>query len=325
MEINQTDLVSRDHLRQTTDHIMMIRPVAFGFNEQTAGNNAFMVRDREHSREEIRDMARQEFDDMVARLREHEIRITVIEDLASSYTPDSVFPNNWISTHEDGKIFLYPMFAPNRRLERRQDIVDWLASLYPVVAVHDLSPAEAEGKYLEGTGSMIFDRVNQIAYANVSPRTNPELFHQFCEAYEVEPQLFHAVDEDGIDIYHTNVMMALGATFVVICLDCIPYEAERTRVANRLRETHHELVEITRTQVNSFAGNMLQVYNQQGVPFTVMSQRAYESLRTDQLEAIRRHNEIIPVELDIIETCGGGSVRCMMAELFHPSDLPARS
>lgn len=299
---------------------MMIRPVAFGFNEQTAGNNAFMIQDKEHTAAEIQQMALTEFDNMVDLLRANGIRITVFDDQPSPATPDSIFPNNWISTHGDGKIVLYPMFAPNRRQERRGDIIDWLASLYPVVEVIDLSEHELEQKYLEGTGSMIFDRVNQIAYANRSPRTDPEIFELFCQKYGVEGHLFTAVDEQGQDIYHTNVMMALGATFVVICLECIPDQTEREAVRKRLEDTGHEIIDITYPQVHAFAGNMLQVYNQDQVPYTVMSRRAFESLREEQLEAIRTHNEIIVADLDIIEYCGGGSVRCMMAELFHPAD-----
>lgn len=318
METKTTESFSRSHLRQTTDHIMMVRPAAFGYNEQTAVSNAFMIRDKEHSAEEIRQMAIDEFDEMVRLIREKGVKITVIEDQISPRTPDAVFPNNWISTHEDGKIVLYPMHAPNRRLERRVDIIDWLASLYPVVEVIDFSEYELDGKYLEGTGSMIFDRVNQIAYANESPRTHPELFELFCQKYGVEGILFKAVDQNGQDIYHTNVMMALGATFAVICLECMPHESEREIVRKRLEETGHEIIEIFYPQVHAFAGNMLQVYNEEKTPFTVMSKRAYDSLTPPQLAAIERHNEVIVAPLDIIEFCGGGSVRCMMAELFHP-------
>lgn len=320
MEAKTTESFSRSHLRQTTDHIMMVRPAAFGYNEQTALSNAFMIRAREHSAEEIRQMAMDEFDEMVRLIREKGVKITVIEDQISPRTPDAVFPNNWISTHEDGKIVLYPMHAPNRRLERRVDIIDWLASLYPVVDVIDLSEYELEEKYLEGTGSMIFDRVNQVVYANESPRTHPELFDIFCKRYGIEGLLFKAVDESGQDIYHTNVMMALGATFAVICLECMPNESEREAVRKRLEETGHEIIEIFYPQVHSFAGNMLQVYNADKTPFTIMSKRANESLTPEQLASILRHNEIIVAPLDIIEFCGGGSVRCMMAELFHPAE-----
>lgn len=320
MKTETSESFSRSHLRQTTNHIMMVRPAAFGYNEQTAGSNAFMIQDKAHSPEEIRHMAMQEFDTMVGLLRSKGVTITVIEDELSPRTPDAVFPNNWISTHQDGKIVLYPMHAPNRRLERRTDIIDWLASLYPVVEVIDLSEYELEGKYLEGTGSMIFDRVNQIAYANQSPRTHPELFDKFCKRYGVEGLLFTAVDEEGLDIYHTNVMMALGATFAVICLECMPIESERQAVRARLQATGHEVIEIFYPQMHAFAGNMLQVYSSDNVPFTVMSKRAHDSLSADQLQAIERHNEVIVAPLDIIEYCGGGSVRCMMAELFHPAE-----
>ncbi len=320
METNPSYVSPQLLLHQATSHILMVRPAAFRFNEQTALSNAFMIRDKSHSPSSISELAREEFDEMVSRLRAQGITVTVFEDLPTSDTPDAVFPNNWVSTHQQGKIFLYPMHAPNRRLERRKDIVDWIASLYPQVVIYDLSPAELEGRYLEGTGSMVLDRVNQIAYANVSPRTDLQLLEDFCKKSEVECQAFRAVDEAGTDIYHTNVMMALGATFAVICLECIPEEADRVRISQRLIETGHEIIPITYSQVHAFAGNMLQVYNQALSPFTVMSQRAYDSLREDQVAALMRHGGLIVVALDVIEVCGGGSVRCMMAELFHPAN-----
>ncbi len=320
MNLHSSNLLTRDHLRQTTDHIMMIRPAGFGYNEQTARNNAFMIQDREHSKEEIQELAKGEFDAMVSTLRANNIRVTVIEDEPSPNTPDAVFPNNWISTHQDGKIVLYPMWAPNRRQERRADIVDWLASLYPEVEVVDLSAYELEGKFLEGTGSMIFDRVNQIVYANESPRTDRELFHLFCRKFSLEGHLFRACDEHGVDIYHTNVMMAMGTTFAVVCLDALPIETERAELQQRLAQTGHEIIPITLDQVHAFAGNMLQVYNLEGVLYTVISRRAFGSLRPDQIGQLQAHSELIVVDLDMIELCGGGSVRCMMAELFHPTD-----
>lgn len=310
-------LPTQFHRRQTTDHILMVRPDDFGYNEQTANNNAFMVDDPAHDAAETRQLALQEFDLMVGLLRSHGITVVVFED-NPDHTPDAVFPNNWVSTHEDGKIILYPMWAPNRRLERRQDVVQYLTGLYPHPQVVDYSFHEAEGRFLEGTGSMILDRVHQMAYANISPRTDAGLFHDFCAVVGVEPILFHARDEAGIDIYHTNVMMALGATFAVICLDAIPYPEERARVEQRLFDTGHEVIPISFAQVHQFAGNMLQVYNGSGEQFTVMSKRACDSLRQDQIDALRRHNELIVVPLDVIETYGGGSVRCMMAEVFLP-------
>ncbi len=322
METTSDSTKTPVQLRQVSDHLMMIRPRSFAYNEQTATTNSFMVRDREHTGEEIRELAKEEFDAMVDTLRSKGILVSVIDDPEGSRTPDSVFPNNWISTHEDGKIILYPMFAPNRRTERRNDVVDWVASLYPVVEVHDLSPAELEGRFLEGTGSMILDRAHRVAYANLSPRTDEALFRAFCQKMNFEPQLFRAVDARGQDIYHTNVMMALAQTFAVICLECMPAEEERNHIASKLKETGHELIELDYEQVTSFAGNMLQVINQEGTPFTILSGRAFESLDEIQIQAIERHNELIVVDLDLIETCGGGSVRCMMAELFYPSPKP---
>ena len=301
---------------QTTSHLMMIRPVRFGFNEQTAGSNAFQQRDSAHTSTEIQALALAEFEAFVARLREAGVVVTVFDDTPVPHTPDSIFPNNWISFHHDGKIVLYPMYAPNRRAERRLDIVDHFARLYPEPKVIDLSHYEAEERYLESTGSMAMDRVHQRVYACISPRTDPGLFAWFCQEMACEGMLFHAVDEAGQAIYHTNVMMALGAEYAVVCMEAIRDGEEQRRLRQALEETGHEIIPISYAQMHAFAGNMLEVYNQDGQPLTVMSQRAYASLEAWQLDKLRGYGGIVVGPLDVIETYGGGSVRCMMAEVF---------
>lgn len=295
----------------------MIRPVHFGYNEQTAGSNAFQHIDHSYSAEEIRARAQAEFDAFVDKLRGAGIDVAVFDDTSEPHTPDAVFPNNWITTHRDGTIVLYPMQAPNRRLERRADVVRHVGQYYLAPRVLDLSAYEAEGRYLEGTGSMIMDRVHQRVYACVSPRTDAALFQWFCHEMACDGYLFEAVDALGQQIYHTNVMMALGTHLAVICLDAIHDLQARVRVVHSLEETGHEIVPITYSQMLSFAGNMLEVCNDRGEPFMVMSRRAFDALRPDQIATIERYAAILVGELDVIETYGGGSVRCMMAEIFR--------
>ncbi|MEM7371482.1 MAG: arginine deiminase-related protein [Bacteroidota bacterium] len=304
---------------QSPSHLLMVRPKAFGFNSQTAESNGFQQTVSDLSVSEIRKRAVREFDRFVSILKDHKIEVTVFEDLEEPITTDAVFPNNWISFHQNGKIILYPMMAPIRRLERRHDIVDHFADMYPNAEVIDLSPHEEEGIYLEGTGSMIMDRVHQRIYACESARTNPVLFRQFCQQMECEGILFHAVDESGLPIYHTNVMMAVGAKVAVVCFESIHDKHERDYLVGRLVESGHEIVPLTMEQINQFAGNMLEVINQEGKPYMVLSQRAYDSLNPTQRSQINMHSELLPIPLDVIETYGGGSVRCMMAEVFLPA------
>jgi len=301
---------------QTTSHILMVRPVRFGYNVQTAEDNAFQHRS-DLKNNEIQHLAEVEFDGFVAQLRKAGLTVSVFEDTPEPHTPDSIFPNNWISTHSKGTIFVYPMYAPNRQQEKRTDIIDYLAALYKGEAkIIDLSTEAASGRFLEGTGSMIMDRTHQRVYACRSHRTDEELFAQFCRETECEGMLFAAVDEAGMEIYHTNVMMALGEDFAVVCLEAIPNPEERRNLQQSLRETGHEIIAITQGQVRQFAGNMLQVRTHDGEPLLVLSQRAYESLHPPQLAALQAKTGLLPIPLDIIETCGGGSVRCMMAEVF---------
>lgn len=301
---------------QTTSHILMIRPVAFGLNVQTADSNAFQKRTA--SQEKVQEKALAEFDAFVAKLSSKGIDVTVISDTPQPHTPDSIFPNNWISFHEDGSIYLYPMQAENRRLERRKDVIDEISKQFDIREINDLSFTEEKGEYLEGTGSMVLDRENKLAYACLSIRTQEKVLDIFSKESGYEAITFHAMDENGMAIYHTNVMMCVGDRFVVICLDAIPDEDERNRVIESIKKTQKELIEISFAQMNQFAGNMLQVKNKEGKSFLVMSERAHQSLNPKQLESIAKYAEILSSPLTIIEDNGGGSARCMMAEIHLP-------
>ncbi|MEZ4685724.1 MAG: arginine deiminase-related protein [Bacteroidia bacterium] len=301
---------------QTTDTIFMVRPAAFGFNPLAAESNAFMQETDELSGREISDKAKEEFDGMVAILQEAGIRVHVFEDEIVPYTPDAIFPNNWVSFHRSGRVILYPMEPENRRPERRMDIVEAVLGEENNAQIVDLSSFEEEDIFLEGTGSMIFDRINQVAYACISPRTDPQLFARFCMEMGIEGHLFHATGSDGRPVYHTNVMMALGTSLAVVCLDSIRDTEEQQELISSLLESDREIVEISMEQMNQFAGNMLEVQNAENKAFMVMSRRAHDSLRPEQLEAIRAHAQPLVIPIDVIETYGGGSVRCMIAEVF---------
>lgn len=301
---------------QTTSHILMIRPVQFAFNEQTAVNNAFQVAGDDKN---IQQKALNEFDAFVEKLRLKGIDVMVIDDTPQPHTPDSIFPNNWISFHDNGSIVLYPMFASNRRLERKPTVVDEIKKKFVVKHTIDYSTFEEQNKFLEGTGSIVLDRDKNIAYACPSPRTDKELFNQYCKEMGFHPVLFTAVDQHGGMIYHTNVMMCVADKYVVICLDSIADPGEKEDVANTIRNSGKELIEISLNQMNHFAGNMLQVNNASGVKYLVMSTQAFESLTPAQIDKLISYNEIIHSSLNTIETNGGGSARCMMAEVHLPS------
>jgi hypothetical protein len=301
---------------QSTNHILMIRPVNFGFNEETAGSNAFQ--NRNAAKDSVNEKAQQEFDHMVKTLRDNGVDVTVIDDTPEPYTPDSIFPNNWVSFHSDGGIFLYPMQAENRRLERREDIIAKLEDSFAVKHIIDLSRFEAEDKFLEGTGSMVLDRENKIAYACISPRTNREVLDLFCEQAGYKAVSFDAVDEKGKAIYHTNVLMCLGTGFAVICLDSIPNPHEKIVVIESLKSTQKETIEISFEQMNQFAGNMLEVKNKAGETLIVMSQNAYNALLEEQKAALTKYGKLIYADINTIEENGGGSARCMMAEVHLP-------
>lgn len=297
---------------QNTAQLLMIQPVNFGFNAETAVNNSF----QKLTEGNVQQKALQEFNDFVQVLRKNKVDVTVIKDSLSPFTPDSVFPNNWISFHEDGRVFLYPMFAPSRRQERKAHVLEEIKSRFCISDIVDLSNNEKENLFLEGTGSMVLDRENKIAYASLSPRTNERILNEFCSLTGYTAITFTSSDNTGIAIYHTNVMMSVGNTFSVVCLESIRDELEREKLIASLQRTNKVIVEITHNQLNSFAGNMLQVKNTDAEFLLVMSTQAFHSLTARQLEALQEHNRIIHSPLNTIETVGGGSARCMMAEVF---------
>lgn len=304
---------------QTTDTVLMIEPVAFGFNAQTAENNYFQTNAQDH---QTQTRALAEFRDFVTRLEACGIRVIVVPDTPNPHTPDSIFPNNWVSFNRDGSVFLYPMFAPNRRDERRPEVLEAVRRAgYRIDKVVDLSATEAEGRFMEGTGSIIFDHDYKIAYGSVSLRLDEGLFREFCGKIGYRPVVFHSfqsVGEERLPIYHTNVMMCVAEKFVVICLDTIDNLEERDAVAEVIRSSQKEIIEITEEQMQQFAGNMLAVRNADGKPFLVMSDTAFNSLTEDQLRRIGQYTEIIHANLSTIEQNGGGSARCMLAEVFSP-------
>ncbi len=308
-------------MKQLTNHILMIRPAQFRMNEQTAVNNYFQA-SAGLSPEEVVKKSQEEFDAYVSVLKEKGVQVTVVQDTEDPDTPDALFPNNWVSFHQDATVALYPMFAENRRLERREAVLEILEEDgFIIDQVMDYTAAEAEGVFLEGTGSLILDRVHKKAYCALSSRADEELFIEFCEDFEYTPVIFTAnqtVEGSRLPIYHTNVMMCLAETFAVICLDSIDDKKERKAVVNHLREDGKEIIAISEAQMHRFAGNMLQVLGSNQTPYLVMSSTAYKSLTPDQLSKIEQHCEIIHADLSTIETCGGGSARCMMAEVFLP-------
>ncbi|MCZ4222367.1 citrulline utilization hydrolase CtlX [Pedobacter rhodius] len=300
---------------QTTNHILMIRPVNFKFNEQTAGNNKFQVASAERN---VQAQALQEFDGFVSMLRKNEVDVTVVDDTLQPETPDSVFPNNWVSFHEDGSVFLYPMFSENRRQERRHEILDGLKDKFLVSHISDISFYEQQYAFLEGTGSMVLDRINKIAYACLSVRTDEEVLNNFCMLTGYQPVSFQAVDGSKFPIYHTNVMMCVGDKFAVICMESIPDPEEKEKVALSLINSGKEIIELSLEQMNRFAGNMLQVANNKGESLLVMSEQAYLSLNAEQLAKLEKHSRIIYAPIYTIEKNGGGSARCMLAEIHLP-------
>lgn len=307
---------------QTTNAILMIRPVAFRMNEQTAVNNYYQKVLENTTPSTVNAKAQQEFDAFVDKLKKVGVNVIVVEDTLHPDTPDSIFPNNWISFHENGDVTLYPMFAENRRSERREDILDIIEEKgFEISEIMDYTSAEDDGFYLEGTGSILLDRTNQKAYCALSPRADEELFIEFCEDFDLAPVIFEAfqtVSGERKQMYHTNVMMCIAETFAVICADCIDDKKERKMVLDNLRADGKDIILITENQVNNFAGNMLQVKGKDNKRYLVMSTSAHQSLTKAQLHKIEEHCEILSSSLDTIEACGGGSARCMMAEVFLP-------
>ena len=307
---------------QTTNSILMIRPINFRMNEQTAVNNYYQKVLDNILPSSVNAKAQREFDAYVEKLKSFGVQVVVISDEKNTDTPDSIFPNNWISFHENGTVGLYPMFAKNRRLERREDILDKLEEEgFIIKTIIDYSDAEKHDVFLEGTGSLLLDRINRKAYCALSPRADEDLLLEFCEDFEYTPVIFSAnqtVNSKREAIYHTNVMMCLAETFAVICLRSIDDKKERKNVLKHLKEDGKKVIEISEEQVDSFAGNMLQVRGKDNELFLVMSQAAHDSLTTSQIAQINNHCKIISSSLDTIEACGGGSARCMMAEVFLP-------
>ena len=300
---------------QVTSHILMIRPSAFGFNPETADNNTFQNRPEDAPNEVIQ-KAQKEFDGLVGLLRYEGIDVTVVEDTSTPQKPDAVFPNNWISFHDDGTVVTYPMFSGLRRQERREDVIEQLSTKFSVRQREHYEFFEKEDQFLEGTGSLVLDRANKIAYACISERTDRELLEDWCDRMGYTPHTFYA-ESNGKPIYHTNVMMAIATKLAVVCLECLPNKAERIALKESLAKDH-EVVEITDMQVQSFAGNMLALKNNRGEELMVMSERALNSLSSEQKNEIEKYCRIVAAPIPVIEDVGGGSARCMIAEIFLP-------
>ena len=299
---------------QTTSKLLMVRPAKFAFNEQTAGNNYFQENSNLPS---VAEDALKEFDSFVNLLLSNDVDVTVVQDTPEPWTPDSIFPNNWFTSHFTGELVLYPMFAENRRLERKPHILYILKRDLNHKKVIDLTHWEEEGEFLEGTGSVILDRRKRVAYCCRSPRSSEKVLADFCSRMNYQPIVFDALDKDGNQIYHTNVMMEIGMQVAVICLESIKDENERKRVKSHLLSAGKVIIDISLDQVASFAGNMLEVKNRNGNPLMVMSSAARSALTFEQENIISTYNKIISTDLKTIETNGGGSARCMLAEIFY--------
>ncbi len=291
----------------------MIRPAGFAFNPETAESNSFQDRSAQSNDTQLKALA--EFDGFVETLRGHGVQVWVVEDTGEPHTPDAIFPNNWFSLHDDSRMALYPMQAENRRLERRADIAHHLGEVFTMHDIVDLTAFEKEGKFLEGTGSMVLDREHKICYACLSPRTHQDVLKQFCDEFGYTLVDFHATDRNGGLIYHTNVVMCVGEKFIVICMECIKDETECEKIRKTASQT---IIEISLEQLEHFAGNMLEVVNDKGEHLLVMSEQAHKSLTASQVSELEQFAKIVSAPLYTIESNGGGSARCMMAEIFLP-------
>jgi hypothetical protein len=297
---------------QTTSKVLMIRPLHFVYNAETAVNNSFQVKG---DQENLTEKAVQEFDKFVNALQNQGIDVTVVEDSPDPHTPDAIFPNNWISFHSSGIYCLYPMFAPNRRKERKVEVISIIQKKFHYEHLIDFTGYESENLFLEGTGSMVLDREKGLAYACLSPRTNEVVLKDFCNKLNYQPVMFHAVDESGQAVYHTNVMMCVADRYVVICLDSITDPSEKKYVEETIHRSGKELIRINSSQMNQFAGNMLQLENERKEKILVMSSAAWNALLPAQIEKLTKYNSILHSSLREIETNGGGSARCMIAEI----------
>ncbi len=305
-------------LTQSVSTILMVRPANFGYNKQTAESNAFQNIDPEHSESEVVKLAKAEFDVFVEKLRAHGVNVVVYEEDYNSVRTDAVFPNNWISFHDNGRVVIYPMESPNRRIEKNQIVLDLLRSDFEIDHVDDLGGYEEDDQYLEGTGSIIFDYIHGKAYACRSSRTDEGLFKKVCQSLGYEAIIFDALDEQDFAIYHTNVMMALGSGYVVICMSSIKDPKDNALLLSHFKADQLEVIDISFDQLNSFAGNMLEVENEDGVKYLAMSKSAYDSLTRSQLEQINQYAEPLWGDIPTIENIGGGSARCMMAAVHLP-------
>lgn len=300
---------------QSPSSVLMIRPASFGFNSQTAASNAFQ-REQNELPPVVNAKAVEEFNRMVDTLMAHDVEVVVVDDTSIPEKPDAVFPNNWISFHENGTIVLYPMLAENRRLERSNPVIDRIKTMFKVEHVLDLSAYESKDQFLEGTGSVVFDYVNRIAYANRSPRTHETVLLDLCKKLNYKPLLFDAVDESGVPIYHTNVLMCVGSRFAVVCLDAIQHDEDHEKLLESFAKTDHQVVAISYEQMKLFAGNMIEVLTRSGEPVVLVSEAAFQALLPGQINAITKFADMIPVSIQTIEKYGGGSVRCMVAGIF---------
>jgi len=301
---------------QITNTLLMIRPAAFGANEETAASNFFQSTGTKTDPRSIQQAALKEFDSMVELLRKHDINVLVIDDTLTPVKPSAVFPNNWLSTSPEGIVSVFPLYAPNRRPEKRDDILKMLAEKFVVKDLQDWSEFEVEGKFLEGTGSMVIDHENKVIYTCYSPRTDISMLEKFANANKYRAIIFLAIDKNGQPVYHTNVMMTLGEDFAILCEESIEEEWELIAVRQLLESTGHEVIRITKDQMHSFAGNMLQVKNSKGEKFLLMSQTAFDSLNEEQKEELAARSKLLPIPIPVIEKTEGGSVRCMIAEIF---------
>lgn len=302
-------------MNQATSNVLLIRPANFVFNEQTAVSNAFQNKTKEKN---LQQKALDEFEFVVKKMQTEGVNVRVFDDTVLPQKPDAVFPNNWVSFHADGTVILYPMCAPNRRQERRMDIIDELGKTFLIKNIIDLSGHENGNIFLEGTGSIVFDHQNKIGYACISPRTDKELFMEVCNQLQYQPFYFYAHDRNGIEIYHTNVLMCIAEDFAVVCLDAFTGASEKEMVIYSLSKTGHEIIDISFDQMNHFAGNMLALRNTENEQLLVLSQTAFNSLTHHQKKIIEKSSKFVPLPIHTIETIGGGSARCMIAEIFLP-------
>jgi len=303
-------------LPQSTNTILMVRPACFGYNPETADSNAFQVKSGEKEID-IHLRALAEFDNMVAILRDKGVKVTVVQDQLVPNKPDAIFPNNWMSTHHDGTLVLYPMMAANRRLERLNRVVELISEKFRIEQTVDFSSSEQKGRFLEGTGSIVFDHVHRIAHACRSHRMDVSLLNRVCDRINYEPLVFDAVDTNGLPIYHTNVLMAIGSGFVIICSDSIVHH--KNKVLETLAKTDRKIIDITYTQMLQFAGNMLELVDSDNQKLLILSASAYGALAERQKATISERMALVPIDISTIEKHGGGSVRCMMAEIFLPN------